>query len=879
MLGRSLFIAALLVAAPFTPARPQQAAPAPAPQSGAAAVAFMSGVPAGVQVTRVRVGTGVDLDVAQAGPVAGTPVLFLHGYTDSWFSYVPVLERLPAGLRAIVPSQRGHGESERPACCYGIGDFAADAVALLDALGIQRATVVGHSMGSFVAQRLAAERPDRVERLVLIGSGTTLRTEPVVEFGDYVRGLDDPIPAEFVHEFQAGTVVEAPPAAFMARVVLESARVPARVWREVMAGMLRPDSRTALERIAAPALIVWGEGDELFPRAYQDSLAAALGDARLVAYAATGHAPHWERPARFVEDLSAFIAAGTPRTNGAASAVQPRREHVHANGHVHADAHVHGGSDEHDHDHGRAAGARVQLLEGLGEWRHAVTTRVGLAQQYFDQGLRLAYAFNHDEALRSFEEAARLDPGCAMCYWGIAYALGPNINLPMEAEVEPRALAAIREAVRLAPSATPAERSYIGAMAVRFGEPAGAARAARDSAYAAAMRTVARSQPDDADAQVLFADAMMNLRPWDQWTRAGMPQPGTEEVVATLERVLALAPDHAGACHFYVHAVEASPDPDRALPCAERLPRLMPGAGHIVHMPAHVYLRVGRYEDAAKANIAAVEADRRFFDAHDVAPGIYPMFYAPHNLHFLWAVYLLSGQSAKAETAAQALVERVPVEDAKEVAALEAFLTAPVLTRVRFGDWKGVLSEPAPPAELKYVAGIRHYARGRAFLERGNIRAATRELSALRGITENVGDDVIIILNPAPDLLRVAATVLQGLIELREHRAAGALATLHEAVRLEDALTYDEPPPWYHPVRNILGEVLLAAGRYAEAEAAFRDDLRHVRENGWSLAGLQRALRELGRLEEAAALAPRVEQAWKHADVPPTTGSPAAPPR
>src|SRR5688572_20011048 len=351
--------------------------------------------------------------------------------------------------------------------------------------------------------------------------------------------------------------------------------------------------------------------------------------------------------------LTAAVLAQDPRpaTRPTPSAVEgPPAEHQDHKAHEHAAAPPSG---------------TMPLLKGLGTWHHRISTTSPEAQRYFDQGLRLTYGFNHDEAVRSFERATQLDPDCAMCHWGIAYALGPNINLPMEGKTEPRALAAIRRAVDLKTRATAGERALIEAMAVRYGEPAGAARAERDAAYADAMRKVAAKFPADVDAQTLFADAMLNLRPWNQWTREGKPQPGTLELVGVLERALARQPAHAGACHFYIHAIEASETPDRALPCAERLPVLMPGAGHVVHMPAHVFLRVGRYEAAARANIAAVEADKRYFAAHAARPGVYPMFYAPHNLHFLWSAYLLSGQREKALTAARTLTERVKLEEAR----------------------------------------------------------------------------------------------------------------------------------------------------------------------------------------------------------------------
>ena len=522
------------------------------------------------------------------------------------------------------------------------------------------------------------------------------------------------------------------------------------------------------------------------------------------------------------------------------------------------------------------ASAAPTLLPGLGRWHHPVRTRSARAQRFFDQGLRLAYGFNHDEAERSFAEAARLDPSCAMCRWGIAYAAGPNINLPVTPEAERRAAAAAREALRLATDAaraapgprTAREHAYAAAMARRVADPAGADRAARDSAYADAMRDVARRWPDDADAQVLLADALLNLRPWNQWTRDGAPQPGTLEVVATLEPVVRREAAHAGACHFYVHAVEASATPERALPCAERLPRLMPGAGHVVHMPAHVYLRVGRYADAARANLAAMASDRRYLARPGVPAGIYPSFYAPHNAHFLWSAYVLSGQRARALDAARALDRAVAVADARGNPSLEAFLAVPLLTRARFGDWDAVLAAPAPPAALRYWRGMWHHARGLAHAARGDLAAARAELDAVRAIAAATPASTIVILNPAPALLELAAEVLAGRLALAEGRTDAALAHLRDAVRREDALGYDEPPPWYHSSRLLLGDALLAAGRPDDAAAAFRDDLRAYPENGWALAGLERALLAGGRGGEAAAVRARLAAAGRDADVP-----------
>ncbi len=569
------------------------------------------------------------------------------------------------------------------------------------------------------------------------------------------------------------------------------------------------------------------------------------------------------RPAsRPVAAAAALLVALAGAAAGAAA-----QEHRHPDPHAAHAAHAPAHAGAH-----RAAGAPT-LLPGLGDWRHPIITRSPRAQRFFDQGLRLAYGFNHDEAERSFREAARLDPSCAMCQWGVAYAAGPNINLPVTPDAERRGLAAVRAAERLVARLSPGERAdreraYVAAMARRFGEPAGADRAARDSAYARAMGDVARRWPGDADAQVLYADALLNLRPWNQWTRDGRPQPGTPEVVATLERVVAREPAHAGACHFYVHAVEASPEPGRALACAERLPRLMPGAGHVVHMPAHVYLRVGRYADAARANLAAMASDRRYLARPGVPAGIYPSFYAPHNAHFLWSAYLLSGQRARALDAARTLDRTVRPADARGNASLEAFLSATVLTHARFGAWARVLAEPAPPAELRYWRGMWHHARGLAHAARGDLAAGAAELDTLRALAAGTPAGVVVILNPAPAVLELAAEVLAGQLALAGGRADAAAAHLREAVRREDALTYDEPPPWYHSSRHLLGTTLLRAGRPAEAEAAFRDDLRAYPENGWSLAGLERALRARGRAAEADAVAARLAAAWREADAP-----------
>jgi tetratricopeptide (TPR) repeat protein len=683
----------------------------------------------------------------------------------------------------------------------------------------------------------------------------------------------------------AAAIAKPVPAVFIERIIQESAKLPARVWRDVLHGLVAPDAVNQLERITADTLIAWGDKDAMWSSADQAALAGAIRGSRLVTYAGVGHSPQREEPERSTNDLLAFFRLKAEATNGGekAAATGGEGQADATGGKKQADAtsaegksrETQGGAkpeaakpDQHQGHgaHPTPAGGVMPILQGLGDWHHRVTTKSPEAQRYFDQGLRLTYGFNHDEAVRSFERAVQLDPSCAMCHWGVAYALGPNINQPMDAKTEPRALEASRQSVRLKGAAAAGERALIEAMAVRYGEPAGASRAERDAAYADAMRTVTKRFPADTDAQVLFADAMMNLRPWNYWTRDGQPQPGTTELVGVLSKATASQPNHAGACHFFIHAVEASQTPERALPCAERLPRLMPGAGHVVHMPAHVYLRVGRYEEAARANIAAVEADNRYF-ASRTAPGIYPLFYAPHNLHFLWATYLLSGQRGKAVDVARALQERVAIDDAKATPSLEAFLTPSFLTPARFGNWDAVLATPAPPADLHYATGMWHYARGLAHAARKDIGAAEESLAKVRAEAALVKDDVIIILNPAPALLKLAAEVLAGDVAARQQRFDEAVAHLKTAVAMEDGLTYDEPPAWYHSVRNRLGGTLLDAGRPADAAAAYREDLRHVRETGWSLSGLERALRAAGNTADADEASRRFKTAWKYADV------------
>jgi tetratricopeptide (TPR) repeat protein len=512
------------------------------------------------------------------------------------------------------------------------------------------------------------------------------------------------------------------------------------------------------------------------------------------------------------------------------------------------------------------------LYENLGTLHHPITTGSLKAQSYFDQGLRLVYAFNHEEAIYSFEEAARLDPKAAMAYWGIALALGPNINAPRDKDQEHLAYAAIRRAQTLAAGVGEPERAYIDALAVRYSAASEAGGAELDRAYVEAMRAVSTRFPLDPDAAVLFAEALMDLRPWDFWTTDGQAQPGTEEILATLEKVLARHQDHPGACHFYIHAVEASPHPEKALACARRLPQLMPGAGHLVHMPAHIYQRVGLYHEAAERNAHAAAVDEEYL-GHRHLVGGYPTGYYLHNLHFLWASLLMEGRSREAIRVARELAAKVGPDQAASEREfwLEQFTATPVLSLVRFGRWDDVLREPAPPETLLYARAMWHYARGLAFAAKGQFDRAEGERRHVTAASEALSKDRADSYKEAAPLLQIADKVVAGETAARRGDAEGAIRLFEEAVRLEDNLRYMEPPDWYYPVRHSLGAVLLAAGRATEAEAVYQEDLKRHPENGWALMGLAQSLKAGQATTEAAAVEARFRQAWTSADVTLTT--------
>ncbi|MFQ5790345.1 MAG: hypothetical protein ACE5JI_07675 [Acidobacteriota bacterium] len=511
-------------------------------------------------------------------------------------------------------------------------------------------------------------------------------------------------------------------------------------------------------------------------------------------------------------------------------------------------------------------GQIAPLLKGMGEHSHPVTTKSPGAQRFFDQGLNLIYGFNHAEAIRAFQEAARLDPNCAMAYWGMALAYGPNINTPMGPENARKAYQAIQKARSLKSLASPPERAYIDALARRYSDDQDRDRHELDKAYASAMAELSRTYPDDLDAGTLHAAAIMNVNPWlghEYWNKDGTPREGTTEFVSILESVIARSPNHPGGHHYYIHAVEASQAPELALPSADRLGELMPGAGHIVHMPSHVYIRVGRYGDASASNVRAIAADEDYI-VQCSAQGIYPLGYYPHNIHFLWASASREGRSAVAIDSARKVASKVPEED-KEVAL--RFLAPEFYALVDFGKWDEILAHPAPSKNVA-LKGIWHYARGMALRALGELEGASRELESLVEISRDRAiEGMRAQANAASTVLTIARHVLAGEIAAKKGDFDTAISHLDTAVRFEDGMVYTEPPDWNSPARRYLGAVLLGAGRALEAEVVYWEDLRRNPENGWSLFGLMQSLGAQGKKVLAADIEKRFEKAWADADV------------
>ncbi len=510
------------------------------------------------------------------------------------------------------------------------------------------------------------------------------------------------------------------------------------------------------------------------------------------------------------------------------------------------------------------------LFEDFGSLHRDVGSGVPAAQRYFDQGLRMAYGFNHEAAGRAFAEAARLDPGCAMCLWGQALVLGPNINLAMPAEAAAPAAKFAADAQRLAGHARPVDRALIGALAKRYADPAPFDRRPLDEAYADAMADVARRFPDDDDVAVLYAEALMDLTPWAYWRPDGKPAARTGILVAELERVLARNPKHIGAIHYYIHAVESSPEPQRAEAFADTLAGLAPGSGHLVHMPAHTYIRVGRYHDATLANFAASTADAAFLAVCGGSNGVYPLGYVPHNWHFASMSASLHGSRTLALQAAGQTARRADMRQLEALSFMQQYLVTPLFVQVRFARRDDILAQAGPPAELPYPRALWHFARGMAYVGGGEHAKAGAELEALRRLAADPALAKVEVgpVNRGDDVVAVALPMLAGELALATGQRDAGLARLRDAVAAEDALAYNEPADWLLPVRPYLGAALLEAGRADEAARVYAQDLRVYPKNGWSLYGLAQAQRRQGQ----RALADRTEReyrdAWQWADAP-----------
>ncbi len=507
------------------------------------------------------------------------------------------------------------------------------------------------------------------------------------------------------------------------------------------------------------------------------------------------------------------------------------------------------------------------LLTGIGPLEFPISTTNPRAQAYFNQALTLAFGFNHAEAIRSFREAARLDPTCGICYWGAALALGPNINAPMNDDAVAPAWEAVQKAIELRPFENEHEQAYIDAIATRYSD-SGDDRPTLDLVYAGAMAGLAERYPDDLHARTLHAEALMDLMPWEYWNDDGAPaNEHTTTLVNELEYVIGKDPQHPGALHLYIHAMERF-EPFKAVDAADTLGPLVPVAGHLVHMPSHIYLRVGRYADAVDANAKASEADEDYI-AQCNAQGLYPAAYYPHNIHFLWYSAMMEGRKALAVSSALKLAERVPVEVAKTMGALQSYLAVPVYTYVRFGMWEEVLALPAPAEGLPFAQAMHHYGRGLAHAALADTAGAREELAALDALS--VTDDIRFMVMRRPgvtqDLVGIAQSLITARIARAEQDREQELKALERAVRHQDALPYTEPPLWHYPVRQTLGEAQLRHADATAAQITFEEDLEHFPHNPWSLYGLELALAESGAAD--ADISERRKHAWRNADIEP----------
>ena len=508
------------------------------------------------------------------------------------------------------------------------------------------------------------------------------------------------------------------------------------------------------------------------------------------------------------------------------------------------------------------------LFNNLGNLHFSISTKNERAQAFFDQGLKLSYAFNHAEAHRSFMEASRLDPNSAMTFWGQAFALGPNINDPIPTEERKIKInEAIAKAKQLASKSSLKEQALIEALSARYSEDLTADIPELNMTYMQAMASAVKQFPEDANVQILYAASIMNTVPWNYWDKDGNPSPNIKEAKVALETAIKLEPENPGGHHYYIHMVEL-PYPDLGVKSADKLASLMPGAGHIVHMPSHIYIRVGRYKDAVITNQKAILADEDYI-SQCFAQGLYPLGYYPHNIHFLWSSASLLGASDIAIDAAKKTAEKVPIGEFIEMPFLQNFASTPMLAYTRFGKWNEILTIPAPNAKIKHLNLIRHYARGIAFIRKGNIKEAQEELNAIEALKKDPELETLIATsnNASIHSANIAYEVVSGELEALKGNIPKAIEHLKKAVVFEDGLTYTEPAAWHIPTRQNLGAILLKAEKHEAAENIYKEDLNILRQNGWSLMGLYKSLLAQGKNKEANAIKKEFNSAWQDADI------------
>jgi len=510
------------------------------------------------------------------------------------------------------------------------------------------------------------------------------------------------------------------------------------------------------------------------------------------------------------------------------------------------------------------------LFEGLGDLHYAITTNKPEVQKYFDQGLRLSYAFNHAEAARSFYYASRLDSSCAMCHWGFAYVLGPNYNAGMEPDNYQRAFDAVQQAIKWSEQGTEKEKQMIHALATRYVKEPVDNRYPLDSIYSIEIKKLHQLYPDDPEIAALYVESVMDLHPWDLWDKQGQPKPWTPEIVAIIERLIKQHPTHPGFHHFYIHAVEASFHPEKALESARKFDQgMVPGAGHLVHMPSHIYIRTGDYHEGSLSNIRAVEVDSQYVSSCH-AQGVYPLAYYPHNYHFLAATATLEGKKSWALMAANKVSEHVDKELMKDPAwaTLQHYYLIPYFVKVKFGEWDAILNHPEP-SDLPYALVIRHYARGLSFLGKGELRHAKAELHQLDSVARDSSLRELTIwgINSIYDIVSIAAKVLEAEILAKESLYTASINLLKEAIAIEDRLAYNEPPDWFFSVRHILGDILITNGQYDEAIEVYQDDLKWLPKNGWAQHGLKKAYQNKKNRKALAAIEKDIQKSWKYADI------------